>query len=932
MKIKRRDIILIHLLLVINIINCTFKQPIFKCEHNIEDEMNPLPNTIAKNSIKDKGNQKRRINDADNGVGDDGFKSFNIFLDLENIKQEISDNGLSEHEEFFTSSMQKAVDVLKALLKVKPLENDYCLTAENFGQLNISKWNTEIFGNNGGGCLKSQNIDLVIFGKIEDLGDSTLATASAKAYQNFTNNNDEIDKEHSGYGQPYVGLVKINKKINYTLPNSQDYFVAILIHEFTHILGFSYNFFQSIYKNATLEKTDIYGFNRAYLKTPKLLEFAKKYFNCTDLDGVELEYQGGTGTAGSHWEARILLGEYMNGYSYSEEMVISEFTLAVLEDSGFYKANYYTGGLMRYGKNKGCDFLTKKCIDPETHKMNENFENEFYDSLSKINERYTNDIDAACSSGRQSRAYKLFYKLDSIEDVPSQYRYYENQLSTAYEPADYCPVPVKRKEEEEKAYFSGHCSSKGKGFYGEALFYNLQSLDVSSAALAYATGETLGDHSFCFLSSIIKPSSEADSLRIALSQIVRANCYEIFCSSQSLTLKIFDDYVVCPRAGGKIKVEGYEGYLLCPDYNLMCSGSVICNDFIDCVNKQSVTKESNYDYTIKTSQNIEKSKTAPFETDNYELSTDGTCPQNCKQCKENNVCVKCRDDYELVLDENGDSSAVKCLSSSDLTQGYFKNETTKIYQKCMDNCLKCTDKTSCQECQTNYRYIAKQCVLNDNPDVLKAHCLEYDSNDYCVKCEDNYGFKQNDRSQCLDIATSLSGYYSRDNGISFYPCSKRNGNCSKCYYDETVLDTICIECINNLILLEKNKGICKTKEEIENDKKLYMINDTHAGLCSKAFDHCLFCDNDTICTKCLYGYKFVEKDFNENEIRNCINKSEVNKVVYGETENESIKESESSSEKKISRRKRKKNSSSYFSIINIFVLQTVCIFLLLINF
>ena len=108
MKITSKDIILIHLLLVINIINCTFKQPIFKCEHNIEDEMNPLPNTIAKNSIKDEENQKRRINDADNGVGDDGFKSFNIFLDLENIKQEISDNGLSEHEEFFTSSMQKS--------------------------------------------------------------------------------------------------------------------------------------------------------------------------------------------------------------------------------------------------------------------------------------------------------------------------------------------------------------------------------------------------------------------------------------------------------------------------------------------------------------------------------------------------------------------------------------------------------------------------------------------------------------------------------------------------------------------------------------------------------------------------------------------------------------------------------------------------------
>ena len=35
-------------------------------------------------------------------------------------------------------------------------------------------------------------------------------------------------------------------------------------------------------------------------------------------------------------------------------MAISEITLALLEDSGWYKANYYTGGLMRFGKNKGC--------------------------------------------------------------------------------------------------------------------------------------------------------------------------------------------------------------------------------------------------------------------------------------------------------------------------------------------------------------------------------------------------------------------------------------------------------------------------------------------------------------------------------------------------------------------------------------------------
>ena len=111
-----------------------------------------------------------------------------------------------------------------------------------------------------------------------------------------------------------------------------------------------------------------------------------------------------------------------------------------------------------------------------------------------------------------------------------------------------------------------------------------------------------------------------------------------------------------------------------------------------------------------------------------------------------------------------------------------------------------------------------------------------------------------------------------------------------------------------------------------------MINATHAGLCSKAFNNCLFCDDDTTCTKCFYGYKFVEKDNDENEIRKCIKKSEVNKIVYGETGSIANSKEESSSKSTNARKKRKKNSSNYFSIINIFVLQTVYIILLLINF
>ena len=61
-----------------------------------------------------------------------------------------------------------------------------------------------------------------------------------------------------------------------------------------------------------------------------------------------MEDQGGTGSEGSDWEQRIILGEYMGAAIYQEEMAVSEFTLALLEDSGWYKANYYSGGLMRF--------------------------------------------------------------------------------------------------------------------------------------------------------------------------------------------------------------------------------------------------------------------------------------------------------------------------------------------------------------------------------------------------------------------------------------------------------------------------------------------------------------------------------------------------------------------------------------------------------
>lgn len=40
--------------------------------------------------------------------------------------------------------------------------------------------------------------------------------------------------------------------------------------------------------------------------TPRVAEEARMHFNCSELEGAELEDQGGEGTALTHWEKRIL--------------------------------------------------------------------------------------------------------------------------------------------------------------------------------------------------------------------------------------------------------------------------------------------------------------------------------------------------------------------------------------------------------------------------------------------------------------------------------------------------------------------------------------------------------------------------------------------------------------------------------------------------
>jgi len=47
--------------------------------------------------------------------------------------------------------------------------------------------------------------------------------------------------------------------------------------------------------------------------------------------------------------------------THTQNPVYSRLTLALMEDSGWYKANYSVAEPLHWGNNLGCDFAMKSC-------------------------------------------------------------------------------------------------------------------------------------------------------------------------------------------------------------------------------------------------------------------------------------------------------------------------------------------------------------------------------------------------------------------------------------------------------------------------------------------------------------------------------------------------------------------------------------------
>uniref|UniRef100_A0A7I4YXD3 Leishmanolysin-like peptidase n=1 Tax=Haemonchus contortus TaxID=6289 RepID=A0A7I4YXD3_HAECO len=184
--------------------------------------------------------------------------------------------------------------------------------------------------------------------------------------------------------RPIAGNLNIcPQKLKESTQKLLDAWQRVLVHEIIHALAFSVYLFP-YYPGAGKPQWDelgvvipnvVHRFTRFdwetskgtvehhvhMIVTPKVREEARRHFNCSTLEGAELENQDAYEGRGSHWEKRVFGNELMTG-EVKDMPVISRLSLALLEDSGWYKVNYDNAEDLEWGKNLGCTFATKSCL------------------------------------------------------------------------------------------------------------------------------------------------------------------------------------------------------------------------------------------------------------------------------------------------------------------------------------------------------------------------------------------------------------------------------------------------------------------------------------------------------------------------------------------------------------------------------------------
>ena len=638
----------------------------------------------------------------------------------------------------------------------------------------------------------------------------------------------------SSKGNVYAGLVMVNSYYFNNGDFASQY--STLTHEIYHLLGFSSGLYQywkdqnGVAYTAPTQTTTVRGLTKMILKTPNVVAKAKEAFGCSTLTGIELEEYGSSGTAGSHWDMRIMYNDFMIGKDH-QDPIYSTISLALMKDTGWYEVDYSKADIPYFGRGLGCSFFDNKCL---TNGVS-NFPSLFCDQ---------SDTDT-CDTFYLWKGYCSVYTYSSA--LSAAYQYFATSTTGGDSYADYCPIKV--------GYSNGNCRA------------------VNAAdTLTYSDGyETIGSNSHCFVSTLSDKFNWSSGTR----------CYEVTsCSTTGATVKIGSTTFTCPFTGGSISVTGFYGKVTCPASKILCENFPCidgCRGFGVCKNGVCICDSgysgSSCQYkcdstcsvctqtactTCKDANAVANGLTCSCKT-GYTLSASGVCTSTTASCDV--LCAVCTSGVCSACTSNSVLASGKCSCAS----GYVISGTSCI--SCGFSCTSCST-TACLTCAVGSVLSSGSCVCSAGYVksttaclACPANCNVCSSSTICTTCKQNYyatstGSCQACSSNCLQCnsagCTSCATGYSVSNGACALICSANckscvtSGSCSTCNTGYYLSSNLCVACMTNC-------NVCSSSTSCTTCNTGFTRLST--GACGITCPNCVTCDTSNgKCSVCKTGY------------------------------------------------------------------------------
>jgi len=207
---------------------------------------------------------------------------------------------------------------------------------------------------------------------------------------------------------------------------------------------------------------------------------------------------------------------------------MTEFTLALLEGTGWYTVNYAMAEPIFWGKGKGCSFLNSPCINSQTLVASST---EFCNPLGK----------SGCSFHGRSGGYCGTVSSTVNSNLDTDMNYWGNSTVVSDSYADNCPYI--------RPYSNEDCQ------------------DPSYQSSALLSNEIYGQGSQCFMGTLYPTGT----LKSKTSYCLQYNCEKQTSGSYYLRIKFGSTVSALCQAEGSISVAGYYGKVDCPDPNLYCT-------------------------------------------------------------------------------------------------------------------------------------------------------------------------------------------------------------------------------------------------------------------------------------------------------------------------------------------------------------------------